>query len=108
MLLLCSDDTHQSSLPTGSSGERGGSFGGGGARLNTLNDALLSNAEQQRYIGTDEGGQLKLASKARAILYEADLDPYDPYYDYHCMVIQFGFVTMEMSTLSIPLMSNNL
>ncbi len=25
-----------------------------------------SNAEQQRYIGTDEGGQLKLASKARA------------------------------------------
>ena len=68
----------------------GGAGGSGGARRNTLNDALLSNAEQERYIGTDEGGQLKLAAKARDILYECDLDPYARQHLRVCAFINAG------------------
>jgi anoctamin-10 len=58
------------------------------------NLAHLLNRSSARYLENSEREVELLNAKARAILFESEQENYDPYDDYHHMIVQFGFVTM--------------
>ncbi|GAB9475869.1 hypothetical protein Gpo141_00012945 [Globisporangium polare] len=56
--------------------------------------AELANLSKARFFENDDAQMEALNAKARAILFEAEQDDYDPYGDYHDATVQFGFVVM--------------
>lgn len=56
--------------------------------------AQLTNLSKARFFANDDADMERLNAKARAILFEAEQDDYDPYGDYHDATVQFGFVVM--------------
>ncbi|KAG2776794.1 hypothetical protein JG687_00014171 [Phytophthora cactorum] len=58
------------------------------------NLAHLLNRSSARYLENSEREVELLNAKARAILFESEQENYDPYDDYHHMIVQFGFVVM--------------
>lgn len=56
--------------------------------------AQLTNLSKARFFANDDAQMEQLNAKARAILFEAEQDDYDPYNDYHDATVQFGFVVM--------------
>ncbi|CEG46477.1 Protein required for meiotic chromosome segregation [Plasmopara halstedii] len=61
---------------------------------NNENIACLMNRSSARYLENSESEVELLNAKARAILFEGEQETYDPYDDYHHMIVQFGFVVM--------------
>ncbi|TDH73106.1 hypothetical protein CCR75_007068 [Bremia lactucae] len=61
---------------------------------NGLHGDSLLHRSSARYLENSESEVELLNAKARAVLFEGEQENYDPYNDYHHMIVQFGFVVM--------------